>query len=152
MSNLYTKIISIILWILMGVSILLVILFYFGKVVPGTKETNLEEPVITQTILVWTYILFFLTAGLALIFPIINVILNPKSAKQGLFIFLGAVVLIFIAYNLASDQVLDMPGYDGKDNVPNTLKLAGTGLMVAYILAGLAVLSILYSEIVKYFK
>lgn len=152
MSTLYSKIISIVLWVLMGISIILLVLFYFGKVVPGTEDTNLHEPVITQTFLVWAYILGGITAGLALIFPIINVILNPKSAKKGLFVILGVVVLIFIAYSLASDHVLNIPGYDGKDNVTKTLKFTGTGLITMYILAGLAVLSIIYSEIAKYFK
>lgn len=152
MSTLYSKIISIVLWVLMGISIILLVLFYFGKVVPGTEDTNLHEPVITQTFLVWAYILGGLTAGLALIFPIINVIQNPKSAKKGLFVILGIAVLIFIAYSLASDQVLNIPGYDGKDNVAKTLRFTGTGLITMYILAGLAVLSIIYSEIAKYFK
>jgi len=152
MSTLYSKIISIVLWVLMGISIILLVLFYFGKVVPGTEDTNLHEPVITQTFLVWAYILGGITAGLALTFPIINVIQNPKSAKKGLFVILGIAVLIFIAYSLASDHVLNIPGYDGKDNVTKTLKFTGTGLITMYILAGLAVLSIIYSEIAKYFK
>ena len=42
--------------------------------------------------------------------------------------------------------------YEGKDNVPTTLKITDTGLIVTYFLAGLAILSILFSEIVKYFK
>ena len=152
MDNKIIKIISIILYVLMGVSIVLVALFYFGKVVPGTEGTNMEEPVITGKILVWAAILVIITAGLALIFPIINLVTNIKSAKRGLFILLGVAVLIFIAYTLASNEVLSIPGYNGTDNIPGILKLAGTGLFTTYILAGLAVLSILYSEIANYFK
>ena len=152
MDNKIRKIISIILYVLMGVSIVLVALFYFGKVVPGTEGTNMEEPVITGKILVWAAILVVITAGLALIFPIINLVTNIKSAKRGLFTLLGVAVLIFIAYTLASNEVLKIPGYTGTDNVPGTLKIAGTGLFTTYILAGLAVLSILYSEISTYFK
>ncbi len=152
MDNKIRKIISIILYVLMGVSIVLVALFYFGKVVPGTEGTNMEEPVITGKILVWAAILVVITAGLALIFPIINLVTNIKSAKRGLFTLLGVAVLIFIAYTLASNEVLSIPGYNGTDNIPGILKLAGTGLFTTYILAGLAVLSILYSEIANYFK
>ena len=152
MDNKIRKIISIILYVLMGVSIVLVALFYFGKVVPGTEGTNMEEPVITGKILVWAAILVIITAGLALIFPIINLVTNIKSAKKGLFTLLGVAVLIFIAYTLASNEVLSIPGYNGTDNIPGILKLAGTGLFTTYILAGLAVLSILYSEIANYFK
>jgi len=152
MDNTIRKTISIILYVLMGISVVLVALFYFGKLVPGTEGTNMEEPIITGKILIWAAILVILTAGLALIFPIINLVTNPKSAKSGLFILLGVVILIFIAYTLASNEVLEIPGYIGKDNIPGILKIAGTGLFTTYILTGLAVLSILYSEISKYFK
>jgi len=152
MDNTIRKTISIILYVLMGISVVLVALFYFGKLVPGTEGTNMEEPVITGKILIWAAILVVITAGLALIFPIINLVANPKSAKSGLFILLGIAVLIFIAYTLASNEVLKIPGYTGTDNVPGILKIAGTGLFTTYILAGLAVLSILYSEIANYFK
>ena len=152
MATKLSKIVTYFLYFLMLVSVVLVILFYFGKVVPGTEDTNLEEPVITKTILLWAGILVGLTAVLSLAFPIINIVTNPKAAKGTLFTLIGAAVLIFIAWILASDAVLDMPHYEGKDNVPKTLKLAGTGIFTAYVLAGLAILSILYSEIAKYFK
>jgi hypothetical protein len=152
MDNTIRKTISIILYVLMGISVVLVAFFYFGKLVPGTEGTNMEEPVITGKILIWAAILVVITAGLALIFPIINLVANPKSAKSGLFILLGVVILIFVAYTLASNEVLKIPGYTGTDNIPGILKIAGTGLFTTYILAGLAVLSILYSEISKYFK
>ncbi len=152
MSNKLAKIVSYILYTLMLISVVLVVLFYFGKVVPGTEGTNMEEPVITKTILLWAGILAGLTALLSLIFPIINMVTNPKAIKRTVITLVGVAVLIFIAWLLASDALLDMPHYEGKDNVPKTLKLAGTGLFTTYILAGLAVLSILYSEIVKYFK
>ncbi len=152
MDNTIRKTISIILYVLMGISVVLVAFFYFGKLVPGTEGTNMEEPVITGKILIWAAILVIITAGLALIFPIINLVSNPKSAKSGLFILLGVAILIFVAYTLASNEVLKIPGYTGTDNIPGILKIAGTGLFTTYILAGLAVLSILYSEISKYFK
>ena len=152
MSNKVRKIISIILYVLMGISLILVVMFYFGNVVPGTEGTGMEEPLITGKILFWAAILVILTAGLTIIFPIIHLISNPKSAKQVLFVFLGVAILIFIAYSLASNEVLEIPGYTGKGNVPGTLKFVGTGLFLTYILAGLATLSILYSEISKYFK
>ena len=147
-----SKIVSYILYALMLITVLLAVLFYFGKVVPGTEGTNFEEPTITKTILLWAGILAGLTAVLALVFPLINMVTNPKAAKKTLFVLVGVAVLVFIAWLLASDAILDMPYYEGKDNVPSTLKLAGTGIFTAYILAGLAILSILYSEIVKYFK
>lgn len=152
MSSKLTRIINIILWVLMGVSIVLVVLFYFGKIVPGTEETNMEEPVITELFLKWTYIMAIGATVVALGFSIVNLINNPKALKQSLIMIVVGAVLVVAAYFLADDRVLSMPGYEGTQNVPETLKFAGTFLWLAYILAGLAVLTILYSEVSKYFK
>jgi hypothetical protein len=152
MSSNLAKIVSYILYGLMFISVVLTVLFYFGKVVPGTEGTNMHEPTITKTFLLWAGILTGLIALLSLVFPIINMVSNPKGAKGILFTLLGAAILIFVAWVLSSDAILDMPFYEGKDNVPSILKLTETGLYTTYILAGLAILSILYSEISKYFK
>ena len=152
MSSKLTRIISIILWILLGVSIVLVGLFYFGSSVPGTEGTNMYEPKITETLLNWAYIMVIATIVIALGFSIVNLVTHPKSLKRGAFVLLGVGILVVVSYYLASDQVLSMPGYDGIENVPKTLKYAGTGLYLTYILACIALLTIVYSEIAKYFK
>jgi len=152
MSSKLTKIINIILWVLMGVSVILVVLFYFGSVVPGTEGSNMEEPVITETLLRWAYIMAIGATIVALGFSIVNLISNPKALKQSLIMVGIGAVLVFAAYFLADDQILNMPGYEGTQNIPGTLKFAGTFLWLAYILAGLAVISIVYSEVAKYFK
>ncbi|MEZ5011923.1 MAG: hypothetical protein R2744_10175 [Bacteroidales bacterium] len=128
------------------------ILFYFGNVVPGTEGTRLAEPTITQSFLVWAYILFFLTAGVTVVFSLINFVVNPKGAKKSLVALVAGVVILVVAFLLADDTVLNMPFYDGKDNVPSTLKLVDTVLFTAYILVGLAFLSILWSSVSRIFK
>lgn len=145
-----TKVIQ---WVLFLVSIGLLIAFYFGPVVPGTENTPSEEPQITGTILGWAYILAFIAAGTAIIFSIIQAIFNPKGAKKSLFGLLFAAILIFIAYQLASDEFLVLsPNYKGGDNVPSTLKTVGTGLIFMYFLGGIAILSILVTEIINIFR
>jgi hypothetical protein len=136
----------------MGITVVFAVLFYLGNAVPGTEGTRLEEPVITQSFLVWAYILFFATAGITVIFSVINFVINPKGLKKMLISFLVGATVIVIAYLFADDTVLNMPFYDGKDNVPQTLKFVDTVMFTAYILAGLAVLSILYSTISRIFK
>jgi len=151
-NNLVSKIISISFYVIMGVSALLVILFYFGKIVPGTEGTNMEEPVITRTIITWAFILVGIAAILSITFPIINLILNPQNAKKAFVVLVFVAIIIFVAYLLASDEILNIIGYEGKDNVPKTLRYVGTGLFTMYILCCLAILSIIYSEITKFFK
>ena len=152
MSSKLTRIINIILWILLGVSIVLVVLFYFGGTVAGTEGTNMYEPKITEAFLDWAYIMVISTIVIALGFSIVNLVTHPKALKQSVFIILGIGILIVVSYYLASDQILSMPGYDGNENIPKTLKNVGTGLVLTYILFGIAILTIVYSEVAKYFK
>lgn len=152
MSNLSGKILKILTWVLMAVTVVYAVIFYFGNVVPGTEGTRLEEPTITQSFLVWAYILFFLTAGITVAFSLVNFIVNPKGAKKSIVALVAAVVVIAISFLLSDDTVLNMPFYDGKDNVPSTLKLVDTVLFTAYILLGLAFLSILWSTVSRVFK
>ncbi len=146
------KIASVLLYILAGISVIFVLLFYFGPYASGTENTPMEEPKITQSILIWTYCLVGLATGLTIIFQIVNIIKNPSNAKKTLTSILLIGVLVFIAYILASDEVMDITGYKGGDNVPGTLKTVGTGLITLYLLIGLAVVSALVSEVTRYFK
>lgn len=112
----------------------------------------MEEPVITETLLRWAYVMAVGAAGITVGFSIFNMIINPKGLKQGLFVLVGIIILFGAAYLLASDELLSIETYEGTQNEPITLKWTGTGLYATYILAAGAVLSILYSEISKYFK
>ena len=146
------RVLSIFLYVLMIVSAVLVVLFYFGGVVEGTEGTNLEEPIMTNTILNWAYILFALAAVAAILFPVVYMIMYPQNAKKAGIAIIGIAVVVFVAYSLASDELLTLINYSGADNNPQTLKLSDTGIISAYILLGLAVLSIIYAEIAKLFK
>lgn len=153
MSSRLTRIITIFLWVLMAVSVVFAGIFYFGEVVPETVGSNMEEPVVTQSFLTYAYILFGLAVGITLIFSLLNVIfVNPKGLKMLVVALVGFAIVFFVARGLADDTVLNLPNYDGKDNVPNTLKWADTGLFTTYILAGLAVVAILWDGVSKVFK
>ncbi len=144
--------IKIILWIIMGISVVLFGWFYSGSDVPGTKGTNLVEPVATNYILWWAYILLGLTIVITLVFAFLNMIKNPGGYKKALVSVVIIAVLVGVSYLLASNQVLNLPGYQGNGNTPKVLKWAGTGLITTYLLTGIAFLVILYVEISKLFK
>jgi hypothetical protein len=152
MSNSTSKILQILTWVLMGITIVFAGIFYLGDVVPGTEGTRLEEPVITQSFLVWAAILLFLTAGITVVFSIINFIVNPKGGKKTLVSFVFGIVVIVIAFLMADDTVLNMPYYDGKDNVPGMLKLADTVLFTSYMLIVVAFLAIIVSAVSRLFR
>jgi hypothetical protein len=58
-----------------------------------------------------------------------------------------------VAYMLGSDTPLNIIGYEGTDNKdPQVLRFVDMGLISMYFVLGLTVLTILYSEIARYFK
>ncbi|MCF8221798.1 MAG: hypothetical protein K9J25_01530 [Bacteroidales bacterium] len=152
MSNITSRIIQIILWLLMAVTVVFAVIFYFGSVKEGTAGTRLEEPVVTQPFLTYAYVLFFAAAGVQVIFSIINIIINPKGIKKGIASLVVVAAVVVLAFLMADDTVLNLPHFTGKGNEPTTLKYVGTGLYTAYFLVGLAILSILWSSISRIFK
>ncbi len=152
MSGTLKTIVKIILWVIMGISVVLLGWFYFGPKVPGTAGTTLEEPVVTNIALWWAYVLFGLAVVITLLFSFANIFTSKKALKGALISLVALVVLFGAAYMLASDQVLNIPGYEGSGNTPTVLKWVGTGLIAAYLLAGIAFLAIIYVEVAKLFK
>jgi len=108
----------------------------------------------TDLALKWAYILLIFTALAAVVFPIINLVTNMKALLRTLMILGGAAVLILISYFAFSNGTpIDIVGYSGTDNSdPGVLRMVGTSLYLTYILFGVTILSILYSEIAKLFK
>ena len=152
MSEKITRITSILLWILMGLTVIFAILFYIGGVVPGTEGTRYQEPKVTNSFIVFAYILLAVTILTLLFFAFRNYVMNPKGLR-GVLIALGVVaVLVGISTLLADNTVLDLPHYKGSDNVPRTLFWTDIGLFVAYFLLAGAFLTIIYSVVSKYFK
>ncbi len=152
MSGTLKTFVKITLWVIMGISVVLLGWFYFGPKVPGTAGTTLEEPVATNVSLWWAYILFGLAIVVTLIFSFMNIFTSKKALKGALISLVALVILFGVSYMLASDQTLNMPGYEGSGNTPVVLKWVGTGLIATYLLAGIAFLTILYVEIAKLFK
>lgn len=137
MSESMSKALSIVLYVLLGVSALLGILFY-------------TDAVGAETVIYWCYALFFLGAVSAIVFPIINMAKNPSAAKSAL-IGVGALVLVFvIAYIFAGDEMTTK--YAKFIDGPEASKRVSTGLIAFYILAIGAIVATIYSGISKLFK
>lgn len=139
-------------WVLMALTVIFAILFYFGGVVKGTEGTRFEEPTVTNSFIAYAYFLLAIVVLITLFFSIRNMVLNPKGIKVALVALGVGAVLVVVAALLADNSVLDLPHYKGSDNVPRTLFWTDIGLYVAYFLAALAFIAIIYSEISKFFK
>jgi hypothetical protein len=131
--------------LLLAGSVILGVLYYAGGEMAG------GEPIYTEHILTWAYILAVLAAGMALIFPLAQIIAQPKRGRGTLIGIVGLALVVFISYNLASTEPLNFTT-PNPNNVPIVLKNVGTGLITFYILVGIGIGTILFTEISKSFK
>ena len=123
--------------------------FYLG---PENTDSAYPHPVATDAFLNWANILFWVTIVITLGFEIFHIIMNPKSAVRTLISLAIIGVIVLIAYALADGTPLKIVGYQGPDNVPSMLKMAGTMLYTMYILFGVTIVVILYTELSRLFK
>ncbi len=136
-----------------------------------TEESNVIEPAAVPTnisrlnfmeklvynktdiAIMWGFLLLLIAVITALIFPMIYTLANPSNIIRSLLVLVGIAILIGVSYLFASDTTINIPGYLGTDNSnPVVLKVIDTGLIFMYFMLGLALLSILYAEVAKYFK
>ena len=144
------KVLNITMWALVGVSAFLILALFFNL----SDETTLNSWINTN--LVWSYILFAITAGAAVISGLLQMIIDPAAAKKSLVAVIGIVVIFGIAYMLSPDE---MPRFFGVDKFieDGTLTLTvskwiDTGLIVTYILFALTLLATIYWSVVQVFK
>ena len=139
MTTLGNRILQIVLVLLLLASLVLFIFFYI----------NGEE--MTETVLSWGQILLAFTVALLIIFPIIHFIRNPKSLLKFLGVIVGFAILCFVSWIFASGAT--QGDIYVEEGISSTLsRLIGTGIILIYILAGVAVLSIIVTAIINAFK
>lgn len=149
-----SKIAHWILYAMLAVTVVVLGLYYGGGYVDPNAE--MLEPVNTELLLNWSYILVvagvIATIGFALFQFLMSVKETPKKA-------LGTVVNIALfvavlggAYAIGDGTPLNLPGYDGLDNVPGTLKIADMMLYASYFLIGAAIVLVLFSNVSKLIK
>ena len=142
-----SKILRIVLIVLLALSALICVIFYAGG------ENINGQPNYTNLYLIWAAVLTSVAVGLTIILPVIQMIINPKNAKKGLIGVVALAVVIAVAYLMSSGELLgitdpELVGYD----TPSTVRYSGMMLNSVYLLAGLTVLSMIYSEVSKAFK
>lgn len=131
-----TKFVKYISYLLFGIAAILTIAFF----------SNQED--MLDTFLFYGYILFGIAALAAIGMPLFNMIDNPKSFKKILINLLIVVVVVGIAYLLASGDPLSNVNITPEPTA-NTLKITDTGLILVYILFGLSVIAIIAGSVVN---
>lgn len=139
---LITKIIS---WVIMGASII-VALIYFLRISGAEPEM---ETVVATPYINWAIVLLLVGALLAVLFPLVHFILNPKNIAKVL-VSLGALAVVFVAAYLLADTtpiVTATSALEPNFSDPAVLRLADTGIIATYILLGTALLALLFTGV-----
>ncbi|TRX64577.1 hypothetical protein [Carboxylicivirga sp. M1479] len=144
-----SKILSIVLYLLLAITLVFAGMFFFGGEVVG--ETY-YTPLYTESFLNWAKLLIYITAGVSVLFEVFHLVANPKNAMRSLISMAILGVIVLVAYSLSDATPLQLIGYNGPDNVPSMLTLAGTMLYGTYLLFGIVVSAILYTELSRLFK
>lgn len=148
MTDNIAKITKVLLWVLIALSIFFALMLFMN--------TSEGDTTWIENSLTFTEILLYLTAGSAVLASLyiftMRLIAKPKRALISLIPIVLTLIIFIIAKSQASDAILDMPNYDGDANVPVQLKWSGTGIIMTYVLLGLAVASIIFAEVSRLFK
>lgn len=134
------KYISLITYVLGGISVLLVGLFMF----------NTSSDLLLDILMWWSYALVGIAVLVTLILPLINTIQNPKNAMRSVIGIAGVAVIVGIAFLFSSGETITtaVTVYDNE----LVLKLSDTGLYTTYVAFAAAIISVVAGEVSKTFK
>lgn len=137
------------------VSIAVMAMFYLGGQVPAQEKlvADMSQPKFTDIVLYWAYALLAITIAVLVIFALVSFLKqlknSPKKALGGFLAILALAALMIVAYLMGDGTLLNIPGYDGADNQPKTLKLTDMWLFSSYVMLILTFLAIL---VLPFFK
>jgi hypothetical protein len=132
------KLVQWLLYGLMAISALLTIIFYINPSNPNV-------------ILFWGYILFIISVAILLGISILNILKNPKGSFKVLIIIAGMIVIGLVAYAV-SKNTLDATQMEKYSVTASTVKWVSAGLILTYMMMGIAVCVFIYTALYKFFK
>ena len=137
------------------VSLIVMGLFYLGGQVPMQEKiaADLSEPKFTDIVLYWSYVLLVITIAALILFAIAAFFKqlkeSPKKALSGFLVLVGIAVLFVVTLLIGDGTLMNIPGYDGSDNTPKTLKMTDMWLFSSYVMLVLTFLAILFLPLIK---
>lgn len=159
MSKLTYKVSYYVLYAMFAAIVIVMCLFYFGgeMATPLVTDGNPSNPAYTDTLL---YLIYGLL-GFAVVVTIIGFIMqfgaalkdNPANAIKSLIGVILFIAVLVISWAIASDQPLDIVGYEGTENRdPFWLKITDMFLYSLYFLLAINVLGMILSSIKRRFS
>lgn len=141
--------VKIITWIIMGLTIILSILLIANSSdLKKVTEESINSPLISYSFYL-CYVAFAIAIIVALIFPIINTIANPKQLLRVLFLLLAFVGIGVISYFMETmgDNALSNKELIRLNTTPQTSLWVGVAINFTYIISILSIVTLIYSAI-----
>ena len=158
MAKLSYKVSYYVLYALLAIILVVLGLFFFGGDAQGEAvlmgvDPEMWQPANTDTLLYLVYALL----GIAIVATVVGFLFqfgtalkdNPVAALKSLLGVVLLVVVMVVAWSMGSDKPLNIPGYDGADNVPFWLKVTDMFLYTIYFLFGATLVAMILGGIKK---
>lgn len=145
MDKIMLNVFKIISLILIGLAVILQI------VVLIKGEDGLVGSSVLDNYIRLAYVALIITAVLAILFPIVFMVQNPKNSLRLLIIVVVFGVIGFICYSLAGND-FSVIRLENLETTAQVSKSVGAALIFTYVIGGLAVVSIIFSGISGLFK
>ena len=152
MSKLSYKVSYYALYAMFAIILIVLGLFYLGGDAQGADviagvDPEMWQPANTNALLMLIYGLFGLAVAAAQFGAALKD--SPANAIKSLLGLVLLVVVLVIAWAAGDGTPMNIPGYDGTDNVPFWLKLTDMFLYSIYILLFVTIVAIIASGIKK---
>jgi len=138
MSEKYFKYIQWLLYVLMGLSALLTIIFYLSSGSP-------------DLLLYWMYFLLILSGVVTLTLSALNILKNPKGSLKVLLVIGVIIVLGFLSYALSSNNY-PQALLEKYSISANGVKMVGASLIMTYFIMVIAIGVFIYTSLSRLFK
>ncbi len=135
------------------VSLVVIALFLLGGQVASDQKIvdDLSQPVFTDAMLYWAYALLAVTIFVLVLFAILgffqNLKINRKGALGSLLVLVALAALLGVTYSIGSGELLHIPGYEGADNNPVTLKMTDMWIYSMYAMLILSIIAIVVTPL-----
>ena len=158
MSKLTYRISYYVLYAMFAIILIVMGLFFFegnatgDALIPGV-DPGMWQPAQTDALLYLMYVLLGVAVAATVIAAVFQfgaaVKDNPANAIKSLLGLVLLVVVLVVAWAMGDGTPMQIPGYDGSDNVPFWLKLTDMFLYSIYILLFVTIVAIIASGIKK---
>lgn len=113
-------------------------------------DTALQDKILNPFFFT-SYIALIICAIAAIVFPILQLIQNPRNLVKALIVLAAFAVLGFISWSVAGNQ-FNAEQLQRLEITENTSKSVGAALIFTYIMIGLTILTTVYAGVSNLFK